>query len=100
MGYPICKRFLAEGKIFVGGDTGYYSTDNGITWNAYINDGGSAKQPFGTDTSRSLFGVINRGDDASSDLYRMKLASSSGLTFEMPNLAAASGRIALMKVRS
>lgn len=105
IGSPLPSSFngyvsLAEGKIFVGGDTGYYSTDNGITWNPYINDGGSAKQPFGVDTSRNLFGVINRGDDASSDLYRMKLADSSGLTFDMPNISASDGRIAVMKMRT
>ena len=91
---------LADSKIFVGGNTGYYSGDTGVTWNTYIADGGNVELPFGSDTTRSLFGLVNRGDDNATDLYKLKLASSSGLTFDLPSLSVVDGLTRCIKVSS
>jgi hypothetical protein len=105
VGTPIPTSFngyvsIADGKIFVGGNTGYYSSDIGVTWNVYIADGGDTELPFGADTGRSLFGLINRGDDNTTDLYKLKLASSSGLTFDLPSLSVVDGLTRCIKVSS
>lgn len=91
---------LGDGKIWVGGNTGYYSNDDGISWLAYISDGGTTELPFGQDITKNLLCTVNTGDDGSNSIYRLILQSSSGLTFDMPNVPAMSGRIALMKMRS
>ena len=85
-------------KIFVGGNTGYYSVDTGVTWNTYIADGGNTELPFGCDLGKSLFGMVNRGDDNAMDIYKLKLAESSGLTFNIPTLATVDGETRCMKV--